>query len=221
MELQAKLLHVLQTGEFERLGSSKTLQCDVRVIAATNPNLKESVEGGRFRSDLYYRLAVFPIEVPPLRRRRNDIPLLAMYFLAKQNSKHGESIEAISKSDMEALQEYRWPGNVRELENVIERAAIISTGTMLQIDTAAFREAPGLLAPDSEQGAEPGIATSARTESLRAARLQDVERAHILAVLESCGWKVKGHSNAAEQLGLKESTLRARMKKLGIKRPNP
>ena len=220
VELQAKLLHVLQTGEFERLGSSKTLQCDVRVIAATNRNIKEEVDAGRFRSDLYYRLAVFPIEVPPLRRRRDDIPLLAMYFLARQNTKHGKSIEAISNTDMEALTEYRWPGNVRELENLIERAVVVSTGRSLNLDILALRSTAG--AEDTGQGPESvsGRETpSAPSGTGLSTSLQDVERAHILSVLESSGWKVKGRGNAAERLGLKESTLRARMKKLGIKRP--
>jgi len=219
IELQGELLHVLQTGEFERVGSSETLKCDVRVMAATNRNLAQAVKDGSFRSDLYYRLAVFPIEVPPLRRRKKDIPLLALYFLAQQNAKLGKSIEAIPKTAMEAFMEYSWPGNVRELENAIERAAIVSPGSMLQIDPAAFGVAPGSPVPDSEQGAEPGIASSAPAGRPPLARLQDVEREHILTVLEACGWKVKGPGNAAEQLGLKEGTLRSRMKKLGIRRP--
>jgi len=214
------LLHVLQTGEFERIGSSETLKCDVRVIAATNRDLAEAVREGRFRSDLYYRLAVFPIEVPPLRRRKEDIPLLAMYFLAQQNAKQGRSIEAIHKTDMEALIAHNWPGNVRELENLIERTAIVTQGPTLQIDTVALKATAGLPIPDSEPTADPGVAPSPRAERPAAVSLQEVEREHILSVLEACGWKVKGRGNAAEQLGLKESTLRARMKKLGIRRPS-
>jgi len=220
LELQGELLHVLQTGEFERVGSSQTMKSDVRVIAATNRNLTKAVEDGRFRSDLYYRLAVFPIEVPPLRRRKEDIPLLAMYFLAQQNTKQGKSIEAIPIDAMDRLLAYSWPGNVRELENLIERAAIVSPGTTLQIDMAALGTSPGPSVPYPEDGAESGVAPSAETRRPTAVSLRDVERDHILSVLESCGWKVKGRGNAAEQLGLKESTLRARMKKLGIKRPN-
>ena len=220
LELQGELLHVLQTGEFERVGSSQTMKSDVRVIAATNRNLTKAVEDGRFRSDLYYRLAVFPIEVPPLRRRKEDIPLLAMYFLAQQNTKQGKSIEAIPIDAMDRLLAYSWPGNVRELENLIARAAIVSPGTTLQIDMAALGTSPRPSVPYPEDGAESGVAPSAETRRPTAVSLRDVERDHILSVLESCGWKVKGRGNAAEQLGLKESTLRARMKKLGIKRPN-
>ena len=218
-DLQGKLLHVLQTGEFERVGSSQTLRSDVRMIAVTNRDLAEAVKQDRFRSDLYYRLAVFPIEVPPLRRRREDIPLLAMYFLARQNAKQGKSIEAIPKEAMDALLAYPWPGNVRELENLIERAAILSPGSTLQIETAALGAIQGLSVSLSEEAAESGTALPAPTQRPTSASLQEVEREHILAVLESCGWKVKGRGNAAEQLGLKESTLRARMKKLGIQRP--
>jgi len=219
LELQGKLLHVLQSGEFERVGSSQSIKSDVRLIAATNRDLAEAVRKERFRSDLYYRLAVFPMEVPPLRKRREDIPLLAMYFLAQQNARQGKSIEAIPKAAMDALLDYPWPGNVRELENVIERAAIVSPGTTLQIDLAALSVSPGLRGPDSDQSGESGLTSSAQTQQPTATSLQDIEREHILAVLESRGWKVKGRGNAAEQLGLKESTLRARMKKLGIQRP--
>ena len=219
LELQGQLLHVLQTGEFERVGSSETLKCDVRIIAATNRDLAQAVQEERFRSDLYYRLAVFPIEVPPLRRRKEDIPLLAMYFLALQNAKQGKSIEAIPKDVMDTLLAYPGPGNVRELENLIERAAIVTSGSTLQIDTAALTAAAGVSHPHAEEGVELGPASSAQAQRPTATSLQDVERKHILSVLETCGWKVKGRGNAAEQLGLKESTLRARMKKLGIRRP--
>jgi len=207
LELQAKLLHVLQTGEFERLGSSKTLRVDVRVIAATNRKLYEEVKTGRFRSDLYYRLAVFPIDVPPLRQRQDDIPLLAAYFLSRQNARHKKLIESIPEPAMAALLDYDWPGNVRELENLIERAVIVSVGRSLRLDTAVLRA---------------GSASPNRNTQLPAnppGTLKDVERVHILAALKSCEWKVKGRGNAAECLGLKEGTLRARMKKLEIHRP--
>jgi len=218
LELQGKLLHLLQTGEFERVGSSKTLHADVRVIAATNRNLSQEVEAGRFRSDLYYRLAVFPIEVPPLRHRRDDIPLLAMYFLARQNAKHGKAIDAVPKDAMTAMEHYDWPGNVRELENLIERAVILTPGETLRFDTSALGVPPSA-SPSASDNAGPSLALS--TDSASSTRLDDVERSHIISVLEGCLWRVKGVGNAAEQLGLKESTLRSRMKKLNIRRPQP
>ena len=220
LELQSKLLHVLQSGEFERLGSSKTRHADVRVIAATNRDLRDEVKEGRFRSDLYYRLAVFPIEVPPLRERRSDIQLLAMYFLARQNAKHGKSINSVPRPTLEALAAYDWPGNVRELENLIERAVILTPDSTLRLDTST------LAAQSTSPRATPALqnltGTSPPVTAMPASgTLQEIERSHIQAVLDSCGWKVKGRGNAAEQLGLKESTLRSRMKKLGIRRPGP
>ena len=219
IELQAKFLHLLQTGEFERLGSSTTRKADVRVIAATNRNLKHEVETGGFRSDLYYRLAVFPIEVPPLRDRRNDVPLLAMYFLTRLNAKHGKSIEAIPKDGMGRLVKYDWPGNVRELENLIERAVILARGNTLKLEGIGLKDSPALTETRSAASATTAHYSVSGPASA-ATRLQDVEREHILSVLEACGWTVKGNGNAAEQLGLKESTLRARMNKLGIRRPS-
>ncbi|MDH3743661.1 MAG: sigma 54-interacting transcriptional regulator, partial [Acidobacteriota bacterium] len=218
LELQAKLLNVLQTGEFERLGSSKTRVSDARVIAATNRDLRKEVEEGRFRSDLYYRLAVFPIEVPPLRDRRDDIPLLTMYFLSLLSVKHTKSIDRISKQTMARFVEYDWPGNVRELENLIERAVILSSGSTLNFDTAMLGPTAPIPVADAsppEKSAAPPAAVAAPAS----ASLREVERLHITAVLEACDWKVKGAGNAAERLGLKESTLRSRMKKRGIERP--
>jgi PAS domain S-box-containing protein len=218
LELQSKLLHVLQSGEFERLGSSKTRHADVRVIAATNRDLRDEVKEGRFRSDLYYRLAVFPIEVPPLRERRSDIQLLTLYFLARQNAKHGKSIDSVPRPTLEALAAYGWPGNVRELENLIERAVILTPGSTLRLDTSTL--AAQSASPNPTPASQNLTGTSPPAPTIPApGTLQDIERSHIHAVLESCGWKVKGRGNAAEQLGLKESTLRSRMKKLGIKRP--
>jgi transcriptional regulator with GAF, ATPase, and Fis domain len=219
VELQGKLLHVLQTGEFERVGSSKTLRTDARVIAATNRHLLDEVEAGRFRSDLYYRLAVFPIEVPPLRHRRDDVPLLATYFLARQNAKHGKSIQAIPRSVMDALAAYDWPGNVRELENLIERAVILTPGETLRFDMATLGGTPRDPVSQETESAPVGPDVATEPSTPASVRLEDVERAHILSVVESCGWKIKGVGNAAEQLGLKEGTLRSRMKKLGIRRP--
>jgi PAS domain S-box-containing protein len=200
-ELQTKLLRVLQEGEFERIGSTQTLRVDVRIVAATNRDLRRAMEENTFRSDLYYRLAVFPIEVPPLRLRRDDIPLLTWHFIAKKQGRLGKAITSIPTSVSEALMEYDWPGNIRELENVIERAMILATG-------------PTLSLPNPLQNA-PRVPRAAKASS----RLE-VDRSQILAALEACRWKVKGLGNAAERLGLKPSTLRYRMKVLGIERPS-
>ncbi len=195
LELQAKLLRVLQEGEFERIGSTTTLKVNVRVIAATNRKLEKEVAAGTFRPDLYYRLSVFPVELPPLRERRDDIALLVWYFVAKSQRKLAKSITEVPKKTMEALTAYGWPGNVRELENVIERAVILSPGPTLRVDESFAHAAGG-------RGS--------------AASLEEIERAHIVGVLEACGGRVKGRDNAAERLGLNPSTLRSRMKKLGI-----
>jgi formate hydrogenlyase transcriptional activator len=200
LELQAKLLRVLQTGEFERLGSSKTLRGDVRLIATTNRDLEREVREGRFRPDLFYRLSVFPVTVPPLRNRPEDIPLLIWHFITRKQVGLGRHIERVPERLMRAFRAYAWPGNIRELENVVERALILSTGATLAIDP--------LFA---------GARTNVRPDA--GALLSDVERQHILDVLELCGWKVAGRGNAAERLGLNRSTLLSRMKKLGISRP--
>jgi formate hydrogenlyase transcriptional activator len=200
LEVQAKLLRVLQTGEFERLGSSKTLRTDVRVVAATNRDLEREVREGRFRADLFYRLSVFPLTLPPLRSRPEDIPLLVWHVIARRQARLGRNIERVTDRAMRALRAYSWPGNIRELENVVERALILSTGAVLTID-AAF--------PGTRRDA------ASRTTGL----LSEVERRHILDLLELCGWKVGGKGNAAERLGLNRCTLLSRMKKLGIRRP--
>ena len=202
LELQPKLLRVLQEGEFERLGSTETTRVDVRVLAATNRNLEQMVQRGSFRSDLYYRLRVIPLESPPLRRRRDDIPLLVWSFIEAKQAHVGKRITTVPTETMEALVAYDWPGNIRELENVIERAVILSPGPVLVVDEV-FSHGPSVQRPMPE------------AESLRA-----MERAYIVSTLERCGWRVKGVGNAAERLGLPPSTLRARMKKLGIRRPN-
>ena len=215
LALQPTLLRTLQDGEFERLGSSKTRRVDVRIIAASNRDLRSAIREDLFRSDLFYRLAVFPIELPPLRNRRNDIPLLANHFLKKHNARHGKSIDTIPR--MSWLKDYDWPGNVRELENLIERCVILSDGTTLRFDPDVVQEYAG--------SANGGPQISGTQPALKGTRarflptLENVERAHIIAVVEDCGWKVRGKGNAAEQLGLKEGTLRYRMKKLGIERP--
>ena len=201
LELQCKLLRVIQDGEFERLGSPRTTKVDVRIIAATNRNLEEEIKNGRFREDLFYRLNVFPIMIPPLRQRKEDMPLLVNHFVAKFNKKIGKKIETISKETLHALQEYHWPGNVRELESVIERAVITSQGSTLQVldrfDT--FRK------PNE-------------TEELEVMTLADLEQEHILQVLQQTGWRIEGKSGAAVLLGLNPSTLRARIRKHGIHR---
>jgi transcriptional regulator with GAF, ATPase, and Fis domain len=200
LEVQAKLLRVLQTGEFERLGASKTLRTDVRLIAATNRDVEREVREGRFRADLFYRLSVFPLTLPPLRNRPDDIPLLVWHFIGRKQTRLGRHIERVPDRLMRAFRAYSWPGNIRELENVVERALILSTGPTLAID--------------------PMFAGARRTHPQPAsALLSEVERQHILDVLEQCGWKVAGKGHAAERLGLNRSTLLSRMKKLGIRRP--
>ncbi|MGI9328546.1 MAG: sigma-54-dependent Fis family transcriptional regulator [Pseudomonadales bacterium] len=196
LELQAKLLRVLQDGVFERLGSSKSQHVNVRVLAATNRDLAEDVEEKKFREDLYYRLNVFPIEVPPLRDRIEDVPQLVWRFVQEFSQSMGKSIDMIPHTTMDSLKAYNWPGNIREVRNIIERAMIISKGPVLEVEL-------------------PSNATTLQRSSKR---LTDIEREHILAVLESSGWRIRGVGRAADILGLKPTTLEARMKKLGIKR---
>jgi transcriptional regulator with GAF, ATPase, and Fis domain len=198
-DIQAKLLRVLQEGEFERVGSSQTRKIDVRVVAATHHDLDAAVRDGRFRVDLFYRLNVFPIVLPPLRDRIEDIPRLAWFFINRRQRALNRRFTRIPSAVMTALQEHAWPGNVRELENVIERAMIHSTG-----DTLALDDGPGL-----KLWSSPHEGTT----------LRDVERRHIELALRRCGWRINGSGNAAEVLGLHPNTLRFRMKKLGIRRP--
>jgi chemotaxis protein methyltransferase CheR len=199
LELQPKLLRVIQDGEFERLGSSETINVKARVIAATNRHLEAEVRKGRFREDLWYRLNVFPITVPPLRERREDIPLLADYFVNIISKRLGKSFESIPASVMNTLQDYHWPGNIRELENVLERAVINSSGSKLHL-------------VDELKQSRKDLPTVNRS-------LADMEREYIAQVLEQTQWKVSGKNSAAEILGLDRSTLRARMQKLGIGKP--
>lgn len=201
-ELQAKLLRVLQEGEFERVGGTRTIRVDVRVIAATNRDLEDAVEAGRFRSDLYYRLRVFPIHVPPLRERREDIPLLVSFFARRYAQRLGKEIDTVPQRTLHALAQYAWPGNIRELENVVERAVILSTGRELDLETW-LRQSGGATYRDD-----------------RLSTLDDAMRAHILEALERTGWRVSGPKGAAQILGIKPTTLQARMKKLGIQRPD-
>ncbi len=194
LELQGKLLRVLEEGRFERLGSTRTIQVDVRVIAATHRDLKKEVGRGNFREDLYYRINVFPIEIPPLRERIEDIPPLVWAFVNEFSEKMGKKIQTVTRKTMEALQRYPWPGNVRELRNVIERAVIVSSGDVLQI------QIPRLMEEDRQA----------------TITLEEAEHQHILGVLEKTAWRIKGPRGAAEILGLKPSSLYTIMGKLGI-----
>ena len=193
-ELQVKLLRVLQEGQFERLGSPKSIQVNVRIIAATNRALEEAMKQGKFREDLYYRLAVFPIHIPPLRERLEDIPLLVEFFVHEFAEKMGKRIRKIPRKSIEALQRYSWPGNVRELRNVIERAVIVSSEDTLRVEL-----------PQLTNGKDSGIVT-----------LEEAERRHILKILETTGWRIKGPQGAAILLGLKPSSLYSTMARLGI-----
>ena len=198
LELQSKLLQVIQSGEFERLGNSRTLKVDVRIIAATNRNLEEEVRKGLFREDLWYRLNVFPITLPPLRDRMEDIPLLVKYYVDLISKRLGKIIEIVPTGVMEALQSYHWPGNIRELENVLERAVINSSGPKLRLVDELKKPSREFQRADKT--------------------LHDIEREYILRVLEQKQWKVSGKNSAAEVLGLDRSTLRARMRKLSIQK---
>lgn len=204
VELQAKLLRVIQEGEFERLGNPRTMKVNVRVIAATNRNLQQAIEKKEFREDLYYRLNVFPIICPPLRDRKEDIPLLVKHFCQKHEGKIGRKISKVSPEVMNALMEYNWPGNVRELENIIERALILSHSDTLEY---------GEWIPAEKMQSQNGNGSHPVS-----GKLEDLEKQHILAVLKKTGWKVSGEKGAAKILGLNATTLEARMKKLGIKR---
>lgn len=202
LELQAKLLRVLQEKEFERLGNPRPIKVDVRVIAATNRDLKSAITAGSFREDLFYRLNVFPIALPPLRERKEDVPLLVRHFARKYAQKVGKVIDKIPQKVVSALQAYSWPGNVRELQNIIERAAILSRGSTLQLEEMLE------LVQATDTQARPSLT------------LEDVERNHILKVLEETGWRIEGKQGAAVRLALNPSTLRSRIEKLNIQKPN-
>lgn len=201
LAMQPKLLRVLQEGEFERIGGNRVIETDFRLIAATNRNLEQEVEKGSFRSDLFYRLNILPITVPPLRDRREDIPLIVEHFIALLNREMGRSINAIPQKAMESLMEYHWPGNIRELSNVVERAYVLSTGSKLDIG--------GWFNP-SKETAHP---------NKNIIPLQENERLHILRALKHTKWKIRGKNGAAELLKINPTTLESRIKKLGIERP--
>jgi formate hydrogenlyase transcriptional activator len=204
-ELQPKLLRVLQEHVFERLGSTRTIRADVRLVAATNRDLSQMVADGKFRDDLYYRLNVFPVNLPPLRERRDDIPHLVRHFVQRFARRIRRPIETIPAETMAALVRYPWPGNIRELENLIERAVILSPGSTLHVSPADLKPAASLT------GMPSGDATT----------LADNERTHILSALRETNWVVSGPGGAATRLGLKRSNLQWKMKKLGIFRPRP
>jgi transcriptional regulator with GAF, ATPase, and Fis domain len=199
LEVQVKLLRVLEERQIERLGSPQPIRVDTRIIAATHRDLEQLIAAGTFRADLYYRLCVFPIRVPPLRERAGDIPLLVWRFVEEFATAFGKQVDSISKDDMAALQQYSWPGNIRELRNVVERAMIMGTGRRLTFSL-------------------PAASTALAGRSVK---LEDVEREHLRTVLESTCWRVRGVDGAARRLGLKPTTLDGRLSKLGLKRPQP
>jgi transcriptional regulator with GAF, ATPase, and Fis domain len=199
LEIQIKLLRVLEEREIERLGSPRTIHVDTRIVAATHRDLEQRIVDGTFREDLYYRLNVFPVVVPPLRERGEDVELLAWRFVGEYNKSFGKRVDAIDDDSLVAMRQYSWPGNVRELRNVVERAMITVASNRLVIPMPQM--------------------TSRST--VRSTRLIDVERDHIRSVLESTGWRIRGASGAADRLGLRPTTLETRMVKLGLKRPRP
>jgi formate hydrogenlyase transcriptional activator len=212
LELQTKLLRVLQEREFERLGSSRTLRTDARLIAATNRDLETMVSEQKFRSDLFFRLNVFPVHVPPLRERQGDIPLLVRHFTQQFSRRMNRAIETIPSATMDALSRYHWPGNIRELQNVIERAVIISTGPVLSVDVADLKFS------DAHRVVEKNTSPKSPINGALHDVLEQSEREQILKALEQCNWVVAGQRGAAAHLGMKRSTLQQRIRKLGIVR---
>ncbi|MGD2098300.1 MAG: sigma 54-interacting transcriptional regulator [Desulfobacterales bacterium] len=214
LDLQSKLLRVLQEGQYERVGEEATRQVDVRIIAATNRNLKSSIEKGRFRQDLYYRLNVFPIEVAPLRLRKKDIPLLAEHFLGLIQKRGNRKFPQLSTSNLKQLQNYDWPGNVRELQNVIERAAITSQGHALHFVLPESDESDNSL-----QLTTVSLASQDESEVVPESEMRRRERQNVIAALQKSKWKIYGEGGAAELLGIKPTTLSSRIKKMKIRKP--
>jgi formate hydrogenlyase transcriptional activator len=211
LDVQVKLLRILQHGQFERLGSTRTLSADVRIIAASNRDLEKMVKEGQFREDLFYRLNVFPIRLPALRERAEDIPLLVWTFVKEFARPMGKKIDSIPRATMEALMRYSWPGNIRELRNVIERAIIVAKGSVLEIELPTLSSPAPYKAAPSPRGESNGTPADGLT-------LDETQRRHILTVLQKTGWRVSGKNGAAAILGLKPTTLESRMARLGIKR---
>jgi len=219
LETQVKLLRVLQEREFERVGGSQTIHVDVRVVAATNRNLPEMVAAGRFREDLYYRLAVFPVSLPPLRERADDIPLLVHSFLRRFARQAGKRIDDVTPEAMRRLTTYRWPGNVRELQNVIERAVILSRRPVLDVEALAdLSPVTAERTPPPVPVAVPAVATPASGGATRT--IEEVERGYVSEVLAETGWVIEGERGAARRLGLHPNTLRSRLKRWGLTRPS-
>ena len=218
LELQPKLLRVLQEREFERLGSSRTLTTDARLIAATNRDLASMVEEQKFRSDLFYRLNVFPVRVPPLRERPEDIPLLVRHFTEQCARRMNKKIETISTETLKQMRQYHWPGNIRELQNVIERAVILSAGPVLNVPLSEFQSRPALAAVEGNGKPEKRLKFSTGNDIRNV--LEETERKYILSVLSQTDWVVAGPNGAAARLGMKRSTLQLRIRKLGLSREN-
>jgi formate hydrogenlyase transcriptional activator len=214
LELQPKLLRVLQEQEFERLGGNRTQRVDVRVVAATNADLSKRVAERAFRSDLYYRLNVFPIQIPALRERSEDIPLLVRYFVQKFSARLNKDVEYIPTDAMDALVHYSWPGNVRELENLLERAVLLSPGNELRVPVAELKSTA---ISSAAAGTDPSSSFASSTSSI--STLEEAERQHILRAMKQTQWRIAGPKGAAALLGMKRTTLQARMRKLGIRRP--
>ncbi len=202
LEMQAKLLRVLQEGEFERVGGTQTLNCDVRIIAATHRDLALNAQQGQFRADLYYRLSVFPVHLPPLRERKEDIPPLVKHFVKKYAAKFGKKIDSIAERMMIDLQNYQWPGNIRELQHIIERAVILTKDKQLAAVDCM------------------NVSASGNPVAAPILTLDEAERAHILKALEATAWRIAGEQGAAKILGVPSTTLRSRMEKLGISKAN-
>jgi transcriptional regulator with GAF, ATPase, and Fis domain len=214
LETQVKLLRVLQEREIEPVGSSQSKKVDVRVIAATNRDLEKGIEAGRFRADLYFRLNVFPIVMPPLREREGDVEPLVHFFVDRFARELGKHISGVSRASLDRLLAYHWPGNVRELSNLIERGVVLANGPILDLSPEVFPAGAGTPAiPRAGNG--PTLLASSRGGMT----LEEVERQHLLDTLMGKGWRIEGESGAAAALGLRPSTLRSRMKKLGVRRP--
>jgi formate hydrogenlyase transcriptional activator len=222
LELQPKLLRVLQEQEFERLGSNRTQTVDVRVVAATNRDLARLVADREFRSDLFYRLNVFPIQIPPLRERREDVPLLVRYFVQNFSRRLNKTVQYVPADAMDALVNYAWPGNIRELENLIERAVLLSPGKELRVPLSELKQATLSVSDISDISADGSIlppSSPAAAPVAPVATLEEAERQHILRALRQTEWRIAGPKGAASVLGMKRTTLQARMRKLNIRRP--